>query len=273
MESNFQVRSIQSHNNTTIALTSNHSMYIWGGKKNRKSPEVVRATGMPDQSFAIAKAVSMSEKHIFVLTEAGGVYSSRSDKKSFDWSLMDQIYGASSICSQGDCLYVTKSGTGKVLQVSIKSNDVLELQTIRVCDVACSSSLTVVCLAIYNQRRRIFGQLHPQPLLKLSTAYGMIEWLVKTGCKYTEDLTAFTFAFGSVIKLLAEERQNKTTKSESGISIFVNALRRFYIRDKKGEGKSQGKIRAGVVKLLQAWVDSKPPLKTVREVLNSLNRG
>jgi hypothetical protein len=66
-------------------------------------------------------------------------------------------------------LFSIAHSSGKVYRFSTKSNEGSWLQTIRVNEVLVSSSVFVFVLGVHNRRSRIFGTLHPEPLLKLAT--------------------------------------------------------------------------------------------------------
>jgi hypothetical protein len=120
----------------------------------------------------------------------------------------------------------------------------------------------VAVLGVHNRKTRIFGSLHPEPLLKLATTKGFTSWLVKTGCRYESDLGAFSFAFPTMLKLLTKEHRHGGHRVRDGLESFVNILKKLYLADKE-----DATIHLGVNKLLESWLNSKPTASDARAVL------
>jgi hypothetical protein len=60
----------------------------------------------------------------------------------------------------------------------------------------------VLVLGVPHSEALVFGCLYPEPMLKLATARGFVEWMVKTGHRFPSDL-AGSFNFLGVALLLS----------------------------------------------------------------------
>jgi hypothetical protein len=182
-----------------VCLTDKGVLYSWGGGKKECRPVVVPTTGLPPE---VSQVIAHS---------AGPMVVSKQElywRKKSKWELLSQALGSTSrVAAFDDVVLSLGSSSGKVYRYSTKTSEGTWLQTIRVSDVCVSSNLVVLTLGVYNRRSRIFGTLHPEPMLKLATPKGFIEWICKTGCRYESDVGAFVFAAPVIFK--GEPRKKK----------------------------------------------------------------
>ncbi len=97
------------------------------------------------------------------------------------------------------------------------------------------------------------------------------DWMVRSGfyylrlttccSRYQSDLGAFLFAFPVILKMLSKEHRVENNRGSRGLESFVKMLKRLY--QKEEDDTSRG----GVNKLLQAWIDARPPATDARAVL------
>jgi hypothetical protein len=248
-----------------LALTDKGQLYAWGGSKKECRPALQGDAGLPGRGFADVTHVAANNASPLAVTKPdGAVYWRRGGKKS-DWTKWEPelaVAAGARLLATEDVVYGVERRSGKLCRVGPRPGDSTVVQSIRVADFAVSAGTLVLVLAVPNRRSRIFGVLHPEPLLKLATPKGLIEWIAKTGCRYQSDLGAFLFAFPVLQKMLSKESRAENNRAGRGLESFVKLLKRLY--QKNDEDNT---VRTGVHKLLQTWIDSRPPATDARAVL------
>lgn len=208
-EPDAQIVHLESNGAVSCVLTSNGTLYTWGGKKLAGLPQVVPLEGLPMGGLVGALDISQNSETIFAVLSTEQVYCKARLKKSAEWHKWEQPHeGISALKTGEDSLMYMHRASGKLTRHVFRSLDTALVNTIRVSDFAFSNSgqNTVLCLAVYNTQARIFGSLFPDPVVKYCTAKGFVEWIVRTDCKYPSDLTAFALAFPTLLKMLVNEK-------------------------------------------------------------------
>ncbi len=167
-----------------LALTDKGALYGWGGSKKECRPALLSDVGLPGNGFCDVAFVTANGATPMVVTKPDGVVFWKKGAKKGEWIKWENaaVAAASSrLVAVDDMVYCVERRSGKLCRYNAKQNEAVMVQSIRVAEFAVSSTALVLVLAVPNRRTRIFGTLHPEPLLKLATPKGMIEWIVKTG--------------------------------------------------------------------------------------------
>ena len=250
---------------SVYALTDRGTLYYWGGRKKEFKPVALSASGLPKSADGfrdvdyVARGYSVP---MVVMKDSGAVYWKKRPTKGdwMRWEPLPNVCGP--VVALEDAILCHDATSKRVFRYANKTQEGTLLATIRVTDFDATPSMMVLCLNVYNQSSRIFGTLHPEPLLKLATAKGFVSWLVKTGCRYASDLGAFCFAFPVILKQLSKASRVEGQRTQ-GLVSFVQTLKKMYIVDAKEDDQSHH----GVLTLLQSWLDAKPTARDAREVL------
>jgi hypothetical protein len=216
-----------------LALTDKGQLYGWGGSKKECRPVALSDAGLPGRGFLDVLQVAANNSSPLAVTKPEGVVYWRRGGKKGEWSKFEpELTAAASsrLVAVDDVVHVVDRRSGKLCRAGPRPGDNMAVQSIRVADFAVSAAagIVVLVLAVPNRRSRIFGVLHPEPLLKLATPKGLIEWIAKTGCRYQSDLGAFLFAFPVLQKMLSKESRAENNRAGRGLESFVKLLKRLY---------------------------------------------
>ena len=217
------VAMLQTYGSYTAVLTVKGECFMWGGKKKYRAPAAI---AVPSNTVF----VGVSSGYVAAVTGAGELFRKKDPFSKNEWVPFGADVKATSslrFCGEEVLLaQVRSSGRVAVLHCG-KSSEAATLPTIRVAEFATwTNQGCAMLLNVHNTKNCVFGALHPEPLLRLATAKGLVKWLVSTGCKFTSDVMAFEFALQTVLRLAPARKEAAAAGPMAG---FMLLLRKYYV--------------------------------------------
>ncbi len=214
---------LHTYGSYTVLLTARGECFGWGGKKKYGAPAAIT---VPVNTVSVA----VSGGHMVAVTGAGELHRKKDPFSKNDWTAFGpEVKATTSVrfCSD-ELLLAQVRSSGKVAALHCaKAVDPVVLPTIRVAEFATGTHQgCAMLLNVHNTKNCLFGALHPEPLLRLATAKGLVKWLVSTGCKFTSDVMAFEFALQTVLKLAPARKEVAAANPMAG---FLLLLKKYYV--------------------------------------------